>query len=178
MIDYATWCAIRDGIAQHLTPTQLADSLGLDIKTVRHWIGRPYTRRARVQRSSKLDPFKGRIVGWLDAHPLTAQQVFQRLCEAGYEGGISIVKDYVRTIRPRPRAAFPTLAFAPGEMARVDWGEFGTIAVGNTRRRLSFFVMCWRTAGGCTSSSPCRRRWSTSWPPTSTPSTRWVCRRR
>ena len=141
MIDYATWCAIRDGVAQHLTPRQLADRLELDIKTVRHWIGRPYTRRARVQRSSKLDPFKGRIVGWLDAHPLTAQQVFQRLCEAGYEGGISIVKDYVRTIRPRPREAFLTLAFAPGELAQVDWGECGTIAVGDTRRRLSFFVM-------------------------------------
>lgn len=141
MIDYATWCAIRDGIAQHLTPTQLADSLGLEVKTVRHWVDRPYARRVRVPRSSKLDPFKGRIVGWLDAHALTAQQVFQRLCDAGYDGGISIVKDYVRTIRPSPRAAFLALAFAPGEMAQVDWGEFGTIAVGNTRRRLSFFVM-------------------------------------
>lgn len=60
MIDYATWCAIRDGIAQHLTPAQLADRLKLDIKTVRHWIDRPYRRRARVPRSSKLDPFKGR----------------------------------------------------------------------------------------------------------------------
>ena len=141
MIDYATWCAIRDGAAQHLTPRQLADRLALDIKTVRHWIDRPYVPRARVQRASKLDPFKGRIVGWLEAHPLTAQQVFQRLCDAGYDGGISIVKDYVRTIRPRTRAAFLTLAFAPGEMAQVDWGEFGTIAVSNTRRRLSFFVM-------------------------------------
>lgn len=141
MIDYATWCAIRDGIAKHLTPAQLADSLGLDIKTVRHWIGRPYAQRASVPRSSKLDPFKGRIVGWLDAHPLTAQQVFQRLTEAGYRGGSSIVRDYVRKIRPRQREAFLTLAFAPGEAAQVDWGEFGTIAVGDTRRRLSFFVM-------------------------------------
>ena len=141
MIDYATWCAIRDGIAQHLTPRQLADGLGLDIKTVRHWSDRPYTRRARVPRSSKLDPFKGRIVGWLDAHPLTVQQVFQRLRDAGYDGGISIVKDYVHTIRPRAREAFLTLAFAPCELAQVDLGEFGAIAVGNTRRRLSFFVM-------------------------------------
>lgn len=141
MIDYATWCAIRDGTAQHLTPAQLAGDLGLDVKTVRHWVGRPYAPRVRVQRASKLDPFKGRIVGWLEVHPLTAQQVFQRLGEAGYDGGISIVKDYVRTIRPRPRAAFLTLAFAPGELAQVDWGEFGTLAVGNTRRRLSFFVM-------------------------------------
>jgi transposase len=95
----------------------------------------------RVQRHSKLDPFKGRIVGWLDAHPLTAQQVFQRLKDVGYEGGISIVKDYVHRIRPQQREAFLTLAFAPGEVAQVDWGEYGTIAVGNTRRRLSFFVM-------------------------------------
>lgn len=141
MIDYATWCAIRDGIANHLCAGQLADSLGLDIKTVRHWIGRPYTPRVRVRRTSKLDPFKGQIVGWLDAHPLTAQQVFQRLKDAGYSGGISIVKDYVHTIRPRRREAFLTLSFAPGDVAQVDWGEFGTIAVGNTRRRLSFFVM-------------------------------------
>lgn len=151
MIDYAIWCAIRDGTAQHLSPPQLAQNLGLDVKTVRHWIGRPYRPRPTPRRPSKLDPFKGRIVAWLDAHPLSAQQVFQRLREAGFTGGISIVKDYVRAIRPRPRQAFLTLAFAPGEAAQVDLcpegevslgrGEFGTIAVGTTRRRLSFFVM-------------------------------------
>lgn len=141
MIDYSTWCAIRDGIAKHLSAAQLAESLSLDIKTVRHWIDRPYTPRAKVARTSKLDPFKGQIVGWLDAHPLSAQQVFQRLQDNGFKGGISIVKDYVATIRPRTREAFLTLAFAPGDVAQVDWGEYGTIAVGNTRRRLSFFVM-------------------------------------
>ncbi|MBK6971637.1 MAG: hypothetical protein IPH26_01305 [Sterolibacteriaceae bacterium] len=52
---------------------------------------------------------------WLETHALTAQQIFQRLCDEGYGGGISIVKDYVRAIRPRPREAFLTLAFAPGE---------------------------------------------------------------
>ena len=33
------------------------------------------------------------------------------------------------------------LAFAPGECAQVDWGHYGSVNVGNTRRRLSFFVM-------------------------------------
>ena len=130
MIDYATWCAIRDGFAKHLSARQVARDLGLNVKTVRRWRARPYEQRAAAARPSKLDPFKGRIVGWLDAHPLSAQQVFQRLREAGYDGGISIVKDYVHTIRPRPREAFLTLAFAPGEVAQVDWGEWGTIAVG------------------------------------------------
>ena len=141
MIDYATWCAIKGGIDQRLTPEQLAQALSLDVKTIRRRIGRPYAPRQTARRSSKLDPFKGRIVRWLETHPLTAQQVFQRLTDEGYGGGISIVKDYVRAIRPRPREAFLTLAFAPGEVAQADWGEFGSIAVGDSRRRLSFFVM-------------------------------------
>lgn len=54
---------------------------------------------------------------------------------------MSIAKDSVRRIRPRPREAFLTLAFAPGEVAQVDWGDGGALAVGDSRRRLSFFVM-------------------------------------
>ena len=84
MIDCATWWAIRDGAARHLTPAQLAEELGLDIKTVRRWIDRPYAPRQTARRASQLDPFKGRIVRWLEAHPLSAQQVFQRLGEEGF----------------------------------------------------------------------------------------------
>ena len=47
----------------------------------------------------------------------------------------------MRRIRPRQQPAFLKLAFAPGECAQVDWGSFGSVAVGQTRRRLSFFVM-------------------------------------
>jgi hypothetical protein len=47
----------------------------------------------------------------------------------------------VRTIRPKRQAAFLKLAFAPGECAQVDWGSFGSVRVGATLRRLSFFVM-------------------------------------
>jgi len=59
----------------------------------------------------------------------------------GFDGGYSIVKDYVRIIRPKHSPAYLTLAFAPGECAQVDWGSFGSVAVGTTFRRLSFFVM-------------------------------------
>jgi hypothetical protein len=33
------------------------------------------------------------------------------------------------------------LAFAPGECAQVDWGQYGSVKVGSTQRKLSFFVM-------------------------------------
>lgn len=143
MIDYQTFCQIRElHQRQGLNVKQIAQALELHRHTVTKWLAEPHYRPARqASRASKLDPYKGDIVRWLEAHPLSAVQVLQRLREQGYEGGYSIVKDYGRKIRPRRRPAFLRLAFAPGECAQVDWGSYGTMAVGATRRRLSFFVM-------------------------------------
>ena len=77
----------------------------------------------------------------LDTYPYSAAQVWQRVREHGFAGGYSLVKAYVRTVRPKRQAAFLKLAFAPGECAQVDWGAFGAVPVGQTSRRLSFFVM-------------------------------------
>ena len=143
MVDYETYCRIRDHLVrQQLTVAQTARALELNTRTVAKWADvEQFRARQAVQRTSKLDAFKGQIVRWLDVHPYSAQQIYQRLAEAGYAGGITIVKDYVHRIRPRRQPAFLKLDFAPGECAQVDWGEFGTVAVGNTRRRLSFFLM-------------------------------------
>jgi transposase len=144
VIDYEDWCRIRQHIdRQGLTVAQTARALGLHPHTVAKWAAleqyRP--RAAAPPRPSKLDPFKPLVVRWLDSHPYSAQQVWQRLREAGFQGGASIVKDYVARIRPRHARAFLKLDFAPGECAQLDWGQWGTIGVGATTRRLSFFVM-------------------------------------
>jgi transposase len=143
VLDYETFCRIHDHLGrQQLSVVQTARALALDARTVAKWASvEQFRARAGVPRVGKLDAFKAQIVRWLDAHPYSAQQIFQRLCEAGYDGGLTIVKDYVHRIRPRHQEAFLKLDFAAGECAQVDWGEFGTIAVGSTRRRLSFFLM-------------------------------------
>jgi transposase len=143
MLDYETFCQIRDHLTrQQLSQAQTARALGLDIRTVAKWANvEQFQARKGVVRVGKLDAFKGQIVRWLDTHPYSAQQIYQRLCEAGYQGGRTIVKDYVHRIRPRHQEAFLKLDFAPGEAAQVDWGEYGSIGVGSTRRRLSFFLM-------------------------------------
>jgi len=143
MIDYECFCKIRDHLdRQGLTRAQTARALGLHARTVAKWAKvTQYRRRETPARPSRLDPYKGLIVRWLDAHPYSAQQVFQRLREQGFEGGVTIVRDYVHTIRPRSREAFLKLIFTPGEAGQVDWGEYGTIGVGSTRRRLSLFAM-------------------------------------
>jgi transposase len=143
MIDYETYCKIKDCHArQHLTIAQTARALGLHAETVAKWVHcAQYRPRQSTPRSSRLDPFKDRIVSLLERHPYSAQQIFQRLREDGYTGGGTIVKNYVRKVRPPRREAFLKLTFAPGECAQLDWGEYGSIGVGGTRRRLSFFVM-------------------------------------
>jgi transposase len=143
VIDYETFCKIHDcHHRQGLTIAQTARSLGLHRSTVVIWLARTRFAQRRTQpRPSKLDPFKPSITRLLDTHPYSAQQIFQRLREEGYRGGVSILRDYVRRIRPPRRPVYLKLYFAPGECAQVDWGAFGSITVGNTRRRLSFFVM-------------------------------------
>ena len=143
MVDYETYCQIRDHLVrQKLTVAQAARALSLSSRTVAKWAEvEHYRPRVSAPRAGKLDAFKGQIVRWLDTHPYSAQQIFQRLGEAGFDGGLTIVKQYVNRVRPRRQEAFLRLDFAAGECAQVDWGEWGTIAVGSTRRRLSFFVM-------------------------------------
>lgn len=141
MIDYATYCQIRSlRQEQNLRVGQIAQRLQLDKKTVRYWLKHDYHPARRPGRASKLDPHKSLIKSWLENHDLSAQQVLQRLRAQGLEVGYTIVREYVRLVRPKPVKAFLSLHFAPGECMQVDWGSWGSIPVGSTRRRLSFFV--------------------------------------
>jgi len=143
MIDYETYVRIRNYFANDgLKYTQIADELGLDCRTVAKWANEErYLPRRSVKRASKLDPFKNEIVRMLEKHPYTARQIFQRLQAGGFNGGITILTDYVRKIRPPKVTPYLKLTFAPGECAQVDWGTYGNVRVGSTNRRLSFFVM-------------------------------------
>jgi len=143
MIDYQTWCRIKK-LHKHdgLKISQIADELNMDQRTVVKWLKQDnFSPRKSSCHSSKLDPFKPDIVRLLESHPYTAVQIYQRLLEMGFDGSYSIVKRFVRKVRPRRAAAFLKLSFAPGECAQVDWGSYGTVKVGETRRRLSFFVI-------------------------------------
>ena len=143
MISYETFCQIRhlrdrDG----LNRAQIAEELSLDLRTVGKWLDEKQFRpRKKSDRASKLDPFKSTIIKMIETHPYSAKQIFQRIQEEGFPGGYTIVRDYVSKMRPKRSAAYLKLAFAPGECAQVDWGSFGVITTGETRRRLSFFVM-------------------------------------
>lgn len=143
MIDYETFMKIKsyhekDG----LNCNQIAAIMGLSFKTVDKWLNeKRYRMRKSADISSKLDPFKNQIVQMLEKYPYSAAQILLRIKDNGFDGGYTIVKDYVRKVRPPKTRAFLTLSFAPGECAQVDWASYGSVNVGSTCRRLSFFVM-------------------------------------
>jgi transposase len=116
----------------------IARSLGISRNTVRsildaHEAGRDAEHSAiderpkRAPRPSKLDPFKERARELLGRYEdITAQRVFERLRDEGFDGGYTAVKRYVRTVRPPPRPT-PSLR-APdydlGQMSESDWSPY------------------------------------------------------
>ena len=104
MINFETYHQVRALSRElSLTPSQIAAKTGLNIKTVRKWLDKPrYEPRSKgSKRCSKLDPYKDLIVSWLEKHPYTGMQIFQRLrSEHGYTGCRSILHDFIATVRP------------------------------------------------------------------------------
>lgn len=146
MIDYATYCQIRSlAREQKLGVRQICRRLKLDKKTVKKWLVQEFTQPTRPGRTSQLDPYKEQIKSWLAQDDFSAQQVLQRLQAQGFQGHYTIVRGYVNLVRPKPPHVYLTLQFAPGECMQVDWGSWGRIDIGSTRRPLSFFaaVLCY-----------------------------------
>jgi hypothetical protein len=102
VIDYEKFSKIHDcHDRQGLTIAQTARALDLHRNTVATWAARSrFEPRRSRPRGSVLDPFKPRITRMLDSDPCSAQKIFQRLRKEGYRGGVTILRDYVRGIRP------------------------------------------------------------------------------
>jgi transposase len=88
-----------------------------------------------------LDGYEATIQDWLLETPeLKATQILERLRGLGYTGGISIVRDRVRRLRPTPApSAYLTVSHPPGASLQVDWADFG-FALPGVPRRISAFV--------------------------------------
>lgn len=122
----------------------IARRLSMARKTVRRLLGRAPMRHAvRAEpRGSILDPHLGVVRKLLEETPeLTAPAVLERLRPLGFTGGVSVLRDKIRKLRPaQRREAFLTLDFPPGKAVQVDWADFGFAPPG-CPRRVSAFVM-------------------------------------
>jgi transposase len=81
-------------------------------------------RYCRAPSGSKLDPFRDEIHRLLRADPkLPGQRVRELIAQLGYEGGKTIVDDYLREVRPLfapPPRTFQRTVYRPGEICQFD----------------------------------------------------------
>ena len=126
---------LRHLLEQDVSISAAARQLGVHRATVHRWleaglldtdtdeIRARYTPRPPVP--TKLDPFKPLLGQRLEDFPeLTAMRLFDEIRAAGYAGGYSQLRDYVRTLRPAP-APEPVVRFEtpPGHQAQVDFAH-------------------------------------------------------
>ncbi|MGR3507946.1 MAG: IS21 family transposase [Sulfitobacter sp.] len=106
----------------------------------------PGYRRTAPIRRPKLDAFTGQIDQWLAEDKVrprkqrhTAKRIFERLRdECGFDGGYTIVKDYVRTRKRTGKEMFVPLSHQPGH-AQADFGE-ALVVIGGVEQKARFFA--------------------------------------
>jgi transposase len=125
-----TWAHIRHLYhVEKLPKKAISRNLGLDPKTVRRALKKEtFSTASSKHRTSKLDPFKDKIQALLETHSgLSGVRIYEEIKAMGYSGGISILRDYLRTMKPSSRAFLP-LQVLPAEEAQADWAYAGRIA--------------------------------------------------
>lgn len=142
MIDERSIFEIHRLNNEGLSIRKIAARLSLSRDSVAKYLRDPVRKKITFQRPGKLDPFKEEIVRLLQIYPEASSEVIrQRLAPLGFDGGNSIVKDYLRTLRPGARRAFIRFESGAGEQIQVDWGHFGSLPYGNTSRKLYCLAM-------------------------------------
>lgn len=133
---------IQEAIQEGKYLKDVAAELGVHPRTVRRAIARggaPSGTRPHA-RKSKLDPYKATVDQWLSENVWNAVVIWREIQAAGYTGGPSILRDYMRPKRVlRPSRATVRFETAPGRQLQNDWGEIETV-LGGVRQKIDFCV--------------------------------------
>lgn len=119
---------------------QIARELRVGRDTIKKYLKNPEkTFCSKYPRGSKLDPFKEDIDRYLEDDPnVKATVIIQRLQQKGFDGEITILRNYLRKKRGKSKNREPYIRFEsePGEQIQIDWGHFGSLVYGEHKRKL------------------------------------------
>ena len=137
---------IRSDRQKGMSYTELARKYHLDPRTAKKYAqseSRPVYNLS-ASKPSKLDPYKEQINLWLEEAPYSAERILEKIREMGFEGGHSIVREYVRhkknQIDEKATVRFETM---PGQQGQVDWAFFEdhTVSEDGKAKKLYCFLM-------------------------------------
>ncbi len=123
---------LRELHKQGMSISEIAKETGYNRRTVSKYVNSrvPPITKKRAPKASKLDDYKDYIAQRLNSYPLTASRIYYEIQEIGFTGKYTIVKDFVRKIRPKSGVyAIYRYETEPGKQAQVDWGECGYIEI-------------------------------------------------
>lgn len=137
MIGAAMFTTIKTLWEKHKNKSVIAALTGHDWKTVSKAIklielGVGYPEKKPHPRI--LDPYKERIVEWLEKEGLNSLKTFERLRFEGVKVGYTTVKTYLADIKKRDEI-FVRIQTLPGEESQVDFGYVGLTPDNNGKRR-------------------------------------------
>ncbi|MEZ4423051.1 MAG: IS21 family transposase [Gemmatimonadota bacterium] len=134
MIGWESRMLFRHYLAEGLSKTAIAERLGISRRTVTRWIqsgaldrdlDEPPRYRPRPAVPRKLDPYREVIRTRLEAYPeLSSVRLMEEIRAAGYDGGYTQLREFVRGIRPQPpEPVIQRFETAPGRQAQVDFAD-------------------------------------------------------
>ena len=148
MVGVEQWAEIRRlHFVRGLSMREISRRTGLARDTVDRAVRSdepPAYRRASA--GSKLDPFKAEVHRLLKDDPkLPGQRIRELIAPLGFDGGKTIVDDYLREVRPlfapRPRT-FQRTVYRPGEICQFDlWEPKDEVPVGHGQTRRGWVVV-------------------------------------
>src|SRR6202453_3337813 len=144
-MNVATWAEVRRlaeieklsgrAISQRLHCSRHTVALALTLN-------QPPTSRAS-RYASILDAHTAKIDALLAKYPeLSAVRIREEIARGpdGYTGSVSIVRRYLRKVRPARGRVYQEVHYEPAQAMQVDWGECGRVRIGNTTRKVSAVV--------------------------------------
>jgi transposase len=96
-----------------------------------------------VPRASLLDRYASQIQDLLARYPdLSAVRIREEIARGpqGYTGSTTVLRRYLRKIRPARGRIYQEVHYEPAQAMQVDWGQCGRVQVGSTTRKVSVFV--------------------------------------
>jgi transposase len=131
------------GIARSMCLSRRAVSRALTEQEGARQHGSPHPElpKQRQRRGSVIDDYEEAIGGFLKRYPdITVIRLLEELRALGYQGGYSILRERVKTLRapapPQPIRRFET---GPGIQAQMDWGVYTIKFSAEGTRRVNLF---------------------------------------
>ena len=134
MIGWERRVLLRHYLDEGLTVTEISREPGISRQTIYRWINEGELDRdleevrygPRPPVPTKLDAYKAIVRERLEEYPeLTAVRLLAEIRAAGYPGGYTQLREYVRKVRPRaPADLLVRFETDPGVQGQVDFAHF------------------------------------------------------